>query len=451
MLQFRIDWEDEPRIRDPLLRASWARLEILASLGIRRLCLTDCVGERSQSLRRGIYGSVFPIAEWIVENWWSLLNESLRVERFRGARLLGKVNAFRPWVQRHSLLAARGGFALPDLTLYRDGSRVVVRCVPDPSETESPYPVHFVRDAELRLPCADAEAGLRGFVEAVIDRVRELVPSEPGTQELISNWEAVRESSRTEAGVCAAAAAMGLDPYDEGELSSELLDVLEGEFDSLAPSLRWDLAESTTRETLATDLAWVFEAGSELGGARGQGIAPVLPDESGTIPAHAAGYERARKLIDRVGLPPVDDLEGFVQARCGWSTSAEPPPQMDGVPTRINGLIGPDSFGRPRLVPSAVARLPESGRFLLARALFFAPKEEAPPPPRLLTRASAWSQRASRAFAAELLAPAAELARRVSGKVADEEVAELAHEFRVSARVIEHQLENHGIAEIVDL
>ncbi len=451
MLQFRIDWEDEPRIRDPLLRASWARLEILASLGDRQLCLTDCVGERSHSLRRGIYGSVFPVAEWVVENWWSLLNESLRVDRFRGARLLAKHDAFRPWVQRHSLLAARSGFALPDLSVYRDGSRVVVRCLPDPSESESPYPVRFVRDVELRLRCAEVEAGLQGLVEAVIDRVRELAPSEPGTQELIANWEALRESSRTEPGLCAAAAAIGLDPYDEEELTGELVDVLEGAFDSLVPSLRWDLAESTTRETLPIDLAWVLEAGSELGAPRGQAIAPGPPDEAGAISAHRAGYERARTLIARVGLPPVDDLEGFVQARCGWSASAEPPPPRDGVPARINALIGPDASGRPRLVPSAASSPPESVRFLLARALFFAPTAEAPPPHRLLTRASAWSQRASRAFAAELLAPAAELARRVSGKVAYEEAAELAREFRVSAMVIEHQLENHGIAQVVDL
>ncbi len=405
MLLFRVDWEDEPRVRDPLLRASWARLEILASDDERQFCLTDCVGERSQSLRRGTYGSVFPVAEWIVENWWSLLNESLRADRFRGARLLAKDEALRPWVQRHSLLAARGGFALPDLTLYRDGSRVVVRCVPDPSEIEAPYPVRFVRDVELRFPCAGVEAGLRSFVEAVTDRVRELAPSEPGTQEFLSNWEALQESSRTEADICAAAAAMGLDPYDEGELSGELLDVLEGPFRSIVPSLRRDLAELTTRETVTTDLTWVLEADAELGGPQGLSDAPGLPDESGAISAHRAGYERARRFIDRVGLPPVDDLEGFLGSRCGWSVSTEPPPHADGVPTRINALVGPDASGGPRLIPSVVPGRSESSRFLLGRALFFAFPADAPPPRRLLTRASAWSQRASRAFAAELLAP----------------------------------------------
>ncbi len=450
MLRFRIDWEDEPRVRDPLLRASWARLEILAREGEREFCLTDCLDERSQSLRRGIYGSVFPLAEWIVENWWSLMNESLRADRFPGARALAKDEAFRPWVRRHSLLAARGGFALPDLTLYRDGSRVVVRCIPDPPETEIPYPVRFARDVELRLARAEVEAGLRALVEAVIERVHELAPSEPGTSDLIANWEAVQESTRTEAGLCRAAAAMGLDPYDEGELSADLLDVLEGSFRSLAPPLRWDLAESTTRDAVRADLSWVLEASSRLG-AQGPSTTPGPPDESGAVPAHRAGYRLARELVDRAGLPPVDDLEGFARDRCGWSGSAEAPPQKDGVATRINAMVGPDASGRPSLIPSAIPGRSESSRFLLGRALFFAPSSEYPPPHRLLTRASAWSQRASRAFAAELLAPAAELGRRVSARVTYEEIGELAREFHVSPMVIEHQLENHRIAQVIDL
>jgi hypothetical protein len=450
MLQFKIDWEDEPRVRDPLLGASWARLEIRAGDAAREFCLTDCVGERSHSLRQGVYGSVFPVAEWIVANWWSLLNESLRADRFRGARLLANDAALRSWVQRHSLLAARGGFALPDLTLYHDGGRIAVRCVPDPFDVESPYPVRFVRNIELRLPSADAAAGLQTFVEAVVDRVRERAPREPGTQELLSNWEAVRDSSRTEAGICAAAAAMGLDPYDSGELTDELVDVLEGPFSSLVPSLQWDLAESTTREAVPIDLNWVLTAAALSGPQVAEGSSG-LPGESGATSAHQAGYERARWFIDRIGLPPVDDLEGFVRARCGWSASAEPPPHTDGVATRISALVGPDASGRPRLIPSAASRQPESSRFLLGRALFFAPSGDFHAPQRLLTRASAWPQRASRAFAAELLAPADELRRRVAGQVTYEQVADLAREFQVSPMVIEHQLENHGIARIIDL
>jgi hypothetical protein len=451
MLRFTIDWEDEPRVQDRLLRATWARLEIHARDGAREFCLTDCVGERSHSLRRGIYGSVFPVAAWVVENWWSLLNESLRTDRFRGGRALANDSVLRPWVQRHSFLAARGGFALPDLTLYRDGARIAARCVPDPFGVETPYPVRFVSDAEIRLCPADAEEGLLGFVDAVTDRVRELTPDAPEARELLQNWEAVRESARTEQSVCAAAAAMGVDPYDPRELTEELLAILEGPFRSLPLALRWDLAESTAGQTASTDLQWVLAAAEASGLREPPAAFSGPPADSGATTAHGAGYERARWFADRFGVPPADDLEGFIRDRCGWAPTVEPFSDADGVALRINALVGPDATtGRPRLIPSASSRRPESKRFLLGRALFFTPTEGAPPPLRLLTRASSWPQRASRAFAAELLVPADELRRRVSGQVTFEEVGELAREFRVSEMVVEHQLENHRLAHIIN-
>ena len=57
-------------------------------------------------------------------------------------------------------------------------------------------------------------------------------------------------------------------------------------------------------------------------------------------------------------------------------------------------------------------------------------------------------QRAARAFAAELLAPAAALERRVSGWVNDHDVEQLADEFLVSPQVICHQVENHGLGYV---
>jgi Zn-dependent peptidase ImmA (M78 family) len=47
--------------------------------------------------------------------------------------------------------------------------------------------------------------------------------------------------------------------------------------------------------------------------------------------------------------------------------------------------------------------------------------------------------------------PSDELRQRVAAQVTYEQVADLAREFQVSAMVIEHQLENHRIARIIDL
>jgi Zn-dependent peptidase ImmA (M78 family) len=70
--------------------------------------------------------------------------------------------------------------------------------------------------------------------------------------------------------------------------------------------------------------------------------------------------------------------------------------------------------------------------------------------PRLITRAHTWDQQAARAFAAELLAPRADLVERWLPDAAPEEhqdlVAHLAREYEVDPRVVHLQLENAGIS-----
>ena len=68
---------------------------------------------------------------------------------------------------------------------------------------------------------------------------------------------------------------------------------------------------------------------------------------------------------------------------------------------------------------------------------------------RLVTSSHTWTQRASRAFAAELLAPAGALRQRIHGdRVSGREVARLAEEFLVDNELIERQIENHTIAAV---
>ena len=84
-------------------------------------------------------------------------------------------------------------------------------------------------------------------------------------------------------------------------------------------------------------------------------------------------------------------------------------------------------------------------RFLLCRALgeVFYSRGDA-----LLTKGATARQRLNRAFAAEFLAPSRSLAKRIVHPTVDgEQVDDLAEEFGVSTRVIQHQLENHQIAE----
>jgi Zn-dependent peptidase ImmA (M78 family) len=67
----------------------------------------------------------------------------------------------------------------------------------------------------------------------------------------------------------------------------------------------------------------------------------------------------------------------------------------------------------------------------------------------LVTDADTVRQKRNRAFAAELLAPAAALRARVGTSIVTwDQTEEIAEEFGVSAFVIDHQLTNHRIAAV---
>ncbi len=92
---------------------------------------------------------------------------------------------------------------------------------------------------------------------------------------------------------------------------------------------------------------------------------------------------------------------------------------------------------------------PDTQRFLDARGLYHG-LFTCELSQRLVTRAFTWDQQASRAFAAELLAPRAALSARTPERADRAAVEQLAQEFVASTKVIENQLENAGVAIVDD-
>lgn len=87
-------------------------------------------------------------------------------------------------------------------------------------------------------------------------------------------------------------------------------------------------------------------------------------------------------------------------------------------------------------------------RFDQARALYALLSMDGP---RLVTAGFDPDQQASRAFAAELLAPAEYLRSRVKSRFVDQErLQQLATALKVDTQLIRHQVENHELATIVE-
>ena len=77
---------------------------------------------------------------------------------------------------------------------------------------------------------------------------------------------------------------------------------------------------------------------------------------------------------------------------------------------------------------------------------FFSPRS-----PSLVIDTNTERQKRNRAFAAEFLAPAEQIKRRLAGKeTTREEMDEIAYTMGVSSYVVAHQVQNHGLAVFRD-
>jgi hypothetical protein len=157
------------------------------------------------------------------------------------------------------------------------------------------------------------------------------------------------------------------------------------------------------------------------------------------------GYELASKVraVAKISpKSPLDSLEAVAQYVTGKTLRFEDRNHAPGQGIRaIVGRSAADIVCAGPLPPRA-----DNKRFLIARSLYHA-IITTHSSHRLVTDAFSWDQKASRAFAAELLAPRSALAERIAASYADSDAIEsLSREFRASTIVIEHQLENAGVS-----
>jgi len=451
MFKIQAEYERAPGVQDETLARTWAQLRIT----IGDSPVTQLVDKEADSVRSCVYGSAFPLAEWIVNNWWFLTNESCRVRTVESGRQLALRDEYRPWVQRHSFLAAREGNALPDLILYRDNGTVVAKWFQDPATNWKTSPVRFIAEGQTELRPEEVEQTLASLVQSVIKRIDNLRTED--AERLKANWNAVKASRMHEDALCRCAALLGLDPYDVEQLSPKLASFIERRVLKLDAQLRTDLLEAIRPDGLRNNLDWILEALKRAprirqdqanGPETEPRTATDFPTSSGTT-AHDLGYLAAKTFRKEfLGLKPddpIEDLNKRVARILGWPEDFEvelAPPD----PEFIDGLLW-RSKGQHPLVFGA--SLPDySQRFRMGRALYHAVAHPDKAASRLITRAHTWDQRASRAFSAELLAPAAALQKQLSGHVSTEDISRLSNKYRVSTLVVTYQVENHGLGQV---
>ncbi len=449
MIEFAVEWKDAPGVRDPVLARTWCALTIR----IGGETVTRVFDRRTSGWRNSVYGSALPLCRWFLDSLWFLLYEPYRWSVPYGSRDLARNHADRPWVRRHSLLAAREGGALPDLTLFRDGASVFARWLRDGGDASHPS-LRFVREGQMRLSPDAVRGGIEEFVHTVLERIADL--PHPDVEQLRDDWRELRNLTPDEVNLCACSARLGINAHYDDELSDTAAEQLTDAVEKLERQLAEDLLDAATLDTLASDVEWIGDAHRLARNARRTSVAKSVPrppwharHREARSTAYARGYADARALRGQegIGTGALPDMAALLR-RLDWAdppmiaTNAKPSPSLGAVVDH-----GRDD------APVLAAHPPAdeaSERFLLARSLFLqvsSPRTGR----RLVTSSHTWDQRASRAFAAELLAPADGLRNRVHGdRISAREVAQYADEFMVHPVLIERQLENHAIAKVDD-
>lgn len=196
-LEFHIEWEDPGGARGDELRATWARLEIRVGSSI----VTHAFDPVLNSVRTGLYAPLYPVAEWIVLNWWPLLRECKMPSR----------GAEASYAKRHNLRFAGEGFAMPWLELRPTNGRYALEWR---QRDLSRQRLNFIQEGSTLIDSDIVEASLSLFVSQIVERLENRGINGTPLQE---DWASILGQNIEETAFCEAAGAMGLDPFDTSD------------------------------------------------------------------------------------------------------------------------------------------------------------------------------------------------------------------------------------------
>lgn len=424
--RFDFDWVDASQSSDTLACHSMAKVTIGAGGEI----VTSVVDRWRRTpqdrfvLRDYIVVPMIGVAEWLACNWWHIFHE-----------IGNAAGQPRPDFElRHNLAFVGDGFVLPRLTMIPASGAVDLRWRRYKPEHAS---IEFVSEGTARVARSALEACFREVIEATIARLRDRGAA---PEALCEEWAAVNTHDPEEREFCRAAALLGLDPFD---VTDERAAAIAAFWESAEPALRDEALAAADADSLPEVGMWLsrnLQSLADMQSGDWPRVRRDLPPASGERPWER-GYDMACSVRCQLGAG--QNRYEFAEAGAPLAVHVRREPTLS---PRIDGLVAPDA-------PACVTkpRGAAGARFMAARALGDYLGRSGPGPGLLSTLATD-RQAQSRAFAAEFLAPAGALRARIGGAafVESDDVDEFAREFDVSPVVISRQIENHGLASIVE-
>ena len=453
-IRFEFDWLSAEGVAGPELAATMASLRIQAG----ESTITRVLDERSRTVRDAVFVPLYPLAEWLVSNWWFLLYEYENPLK----------ETDRGFGRRHSMNSGREGYGYPDLQIVSSGH--LVRLI---WKRDRPDWFRY-RCLEQGYTWTDRESwrtSSTSLIDSVIARLHEFHIYDTLLEQ---DWLTIKYAHEEEVAFCNTAAGLGLDPYalDDGALASvmQLGEVATG-------SALEEAAAALSSENLVTGVADFHNAiehakRNSLGLKRLARMAHETEDTE-SVSENQPDKTNASTWSVAAGIPVLFNpwSKGYALAqrlRQSLALDSDPLPTWHTIAHAIGESLEsvqrvnhPVSFGTASLLEGVISRADDdsfafafsfkredsSKRFLFCSALADILTSSAAN--SVLTRARSWRQQRGRAFAAEFLAPACAIRERLSSHVVlEDDIDLLAREFGVSSFVIEHQIRNHGIAQI---
>lgn len=391
-----------------------------------RISVGDSLVTRNISKRGGgeseaITTSLLPLAEFLADEWWPLLYEPQRPNI---------TDAFRA---RHRLDTGMRGYAFPAFALWSGGEDTLLAdWEPFPSQHAQVTFIEARPDSIVQLERDIVETDLMDLVETVIDRARGSAPR------LLETWERVRRSisEPDEFNYCVASGRLGLDPYDPD--GPDLAELAAG----IQEPLFQDISEVVEVGDLVVATEWTREQELRLKLFPETDLSTfgAFAEDELRHPAWHAGQMSAELLRAHTGVPTedprsaVDELLGGVIAYGGELIQDGP----SGVTALLHRYDSSAQIG-------AVAKSARQRRFRTLAATYLA-WTATDGEDRAATEAYTRRQQASRAFAAEMVAPRqALLVRAPRDGFDDDDLMQLAGEFVCPYDTIKWQAHRAGI------
>lgn len=432
---YKINWQVPDNSPVPEDRFTCASLELL----VDNTSITKHENVRANAINESVTIPLYPLAEWMVKNWWALFYEKNQIEP--------------GFEKRHNIKYSGSGYSLPDFTITPESKRIFLQWRP---LRLIHHQVNFIESGKARVDRNSFYSEIRRFVSNVITRLEQYNITD---SELQREWKVITEAQSDEVDFCKYAGTLGLDPYSiDEDIQDKIIEVHAG----IPEEVRDAFFEISTIENIIYEKEMLDKAISYAQNSQPEYDKLVdLKNQIEPQPVYLLkpweqGYAEARLLRSIIGLNgQIINKNDIVEDKLGVALSSlfvDPSANLVNIDSnRFSGLLAINKELQPGFAffkkSSTTFMNEQNQRFTFSRVLREYLFDNSPL--SLIRESSDFGQKRNKAFAAEFLAPAETLRKKITvGEVSDVDIAQIAEDLNVSSWVVKYQIQNNKLATI---